>query len=598
MRRVALALPIVAVLLPVVSGGDFNLGRYDLLLLYVCVAIGLNLSLGYAGEFALGQAFAMAAAGYIAGILSAQAGLDFWVTVPAAMVAGVITSLLVHLPGLRLAGWTLAFTGFLAIIVLPDILVMGQRFTGGEDGLLGIRAVGFGGSALDGWVVYEIVLLCTVVVFVAARNLVRSSWGLRLRALRDSPQAAEASGINLAGVKLAAYVMSGVPAGLAGGLLVHVNHFVDPTAFGFNLLVLLLAAVILGGRGTLWGPVVGTAVLQGFSLWVGPFSTYNVLILGAALLLVVIVFPRGLVPAIAALTRRGRGVQRVLEELNERVTTSLTPSTSATARQGLVLEVRDLVKSFGGNRALDGIDVQLRPGTLVGLIGPNGSGKTTFVNVVTGFLRPDSGTIRVNGVDATGLRPSAIARTGVGRTFQVPQLVDELTVRENVELGRCGLQAPGIAGPLLRLPESRRRDQQRRARAVEVCAWLGFAADVIERPAGELPLGLKRVVEIARAVVADPVLICLDEPAAGLNPAEIEWLGVVLAQLRDRGHAILLIEHNVSFVVRTCDDVYLLENGRVSCHGDRIRQGDLPEPLRAYVDLRPRRALVESAVLS
>jgi branched-chain amino acid transport system permease protein len=591
-------LVVLAVLLPLVSGSDFDLSRYDVLWLYICVAIGLNMSLGYAGEFALGQVFVMAAAAYSAGMLSAHLGWDVWATIPAALVTSAIAGIVVHLPGLRLAGWTLAFVGFLTIIVLPEVLVMGQRWTGGEDGLLGIHGVGIGGDVAPAWVIYEVVLGCTVLTWVAQRNLVRSGWGLRLRGLRDSPRGVEAAGVSILGTKLAAYVMSAVPAGLAGALMVHVNQFVDPSTFGFNLLALLLAGVILGGRGSLWGPVIGTGVLQAFSLWVGPFSEYNVLILGLALLVVIVAFPRGLVPSLHAVLERSPVQRGSMRDTAERAGLPEIVPRASTVYEGEsqdVLCATGIVRSFGGNRALDDVDVRLRPGRMVGLIGPNGSGKTTFINVVTGFLEPDAGRIEIEGRPVGRRGANAIARLGVARTFQVPQLIDELSVRENVEVGLVGMQRQHALGALLRTPAFRRREAERAERAGAVCQWLGFDDLAVDSPAGQLPLGLKRIVEIGRAVVAEPALICLDEPAAGLNPAEIEWLGVILDQLRTRGHTILLVEHNVGFVVAHCDEVYLLESGRVVSHAGDVRGAELPDRLRAYVELRPRRALVESA---
>lgn len=590
-----------AILLPLVSGSDFDLSRYDVLWLYIMVAIGLNMSLGYAGEFALGQVFVMAAGAYGAGMLSSHLGWDVWATIPAALLVSAIVGIIVHLPGLRLAGWTLAFVGFLTIIVLPELLVMGESWTGGEDGLLGIHGVGLGGTVAPSWVIYEVVLGCTLLTWLAQRNLVKSGWGLRLRGLRDSPRGAEAAGVSITRTKVAAYVMSAVPAGLAGALQVHVNQFVDPSSFGFNLLALLLAGVILGGRGSLWGAVIGTGVLQAFSLWVGPFSEYNTLILGLALLIVITVFPRGLMPTLTALLERRTGAAQrrgSMRETSDRAGLPAFAPRASTAHEGEpqdVLRATGIVRSFGGNRALDGVDIRLRPGRMVGLIGPNGSGKTTFINAVTGFLAADAGHIEIEGVRVDRRGANAIARMGVARTFQVPQLIDEVSVRENVEVGLVGMQRQNALGAMLRTPGFRRAERERARRARAVCEWLGFDENAIDSPAGQLPLGLKRIVEIGRAVVAEPSLICLDEPAAGLNPAEIEWLGVILDQLRTRGHTILLVEHNVGFVVAHCDEVYLLENGAVSAHAHDVRGADLPDRLRAYVELRPRRALVESA---
>jgi len=233
-------------------------------------------------------------------------------------------------------------------------------------------------------------------------------------------------------------------------------------------------------------------------------------------------------------------------------------------------------------QALDGIDLELRYGTLIGLVGPNGSGKSTFLNVLSGFIRPDEGVVRIGNQDIAGWTPYRIARMGIGRTFQIPQLIDDLTTLENIELGLIGNEPADIAGSLLPLAEARRRAEMRRSKALAAYDAVGLPPEVIGMPASSLSLGMKRVVEVARAMVSAPTLMLIDEPAAGLNDAERDHLGQLLRRLRAGGTSILVVEHNVSFVMRYCDELVLLEDGAVSCRSSL--GGALPTKLVDYLN--------------
>jgi ABC-type branched-subunit amino acid transport system ATPase component len=230
---------------------------------------------------------------------------------------------------------------------------------------------------------------------------------------------------------------------------------------------------------------------------------------------------------------------------------------------------------------------------LIGLIGPNGSGKSTFLNVLSGFLTPDAGAISFRGEDVTAWRVDELARAGIGRTFQVPQLIDQLTTIENIEIGLVGREKGGLAAALLRLPVDLKRNRLRREAALATFRAMRFVPESLGRPVAELSLGFKRIVEIGRAAVSAPTILLLDEPAAGLNDSERQDLGDRLKEIAARGITILVVEHNVPFVLRVCDSLLLLENGQVTCRADLKER--LPASLEAYLRHDPTPTPVRAA---
>lgn len=599
----AIALILVFASIPLVSGGSFALSRYIVALSYVITAIGVNLAMGYAGEFVLGHPVIMGVSAYTAGILSARLGWGIEYTLPCALATGVLAGLLIMSPGLRVRGWYYSLITMFAVLVLPPIAMMAKPWTGGEDGLTGIKALVLFGERVPDWALFEISLLVLAASWWLTDNFIRSGWGHRLRALRDARHAAESVGIDLTHTRLVVYVLSSVPAAIAGVILAYSTRFVGADMFGINLMLMFLTGVVLGGPGTRWGPVIGMAPLLFLSFWVGPFSPYNAVGLGVGLLVGTLLFPDGVMPAIAEarLRRRIRHATKLDDEIrahpavhdvnqaifgDEYRTTARTTATAG--RQAThILRASGVTKHFGGNMALTGVAFDMRRGALVGLVGPNGSGKSTFLNAISGFLKPDAGSIEIDGRNTAGLPVHLISRAGIGRTFQVPQLVEEFTAIENIEVGLVAAEPHAITASLLQFSSTRERARTRRERAVAAFHLVGLPDTMMEMPASSLPLGLKRIVEVGRAVVSAPRLLLLDEPAAGLNDAERRQLGVLLQKLRDLGMSVLVVEHNVPFMMDFCEELVLLESGQVSCTA--MLDAPLPEKLVSYLNYKPQR---------
>jgi branched-chain amino acid transport system permease protein len=590
-RYLGLAVPWIlfaaGLALPLVFSTGYELSRYQLLLSYITVAIALNFAFGFAGELALSQPVLIAIGAYTAGLLSARYNLDVWQTVLPGVATATAASVILALPSLRVRGWYFAIISFFAIAVMPDVIAAFAPVTGGDSGLVGINPMKIGTFFFPAWLAYETVLLTTVLTWIAARNLVGSGWGIVIRTMRDHPVAARASGVNLRVTRAWVHVLIGIPCGLVGVEFAHTQLFLSPSNFAFNMILLLIGGVFLGGAGTLWGPVLGITVFQGISFWIGPFSKYNSLMLGAGVLIAALGFKGGMVATaqrvfdrvarrraeVAGVNVSDRGVRFEVAQVR------LEPIDTV----GVGLAVQKVSKRFGGNQVLRDVSLELHGGELLALIGPNGSGKTTLLNLVNGFVRADAGTITLNGFSYRHLPPAACAHRGLGRTFQVPRLVDELTVAQNVQLGLLGLGRQRVLQSLVSWPLLRRRERKDLERARQVCRFLGLPSEVIDRKAGQLPLGLKRIVEIGRAVVAGSRVICLDEPAAGLNETERQRLHEVLRALVAAGRAVLLVEHNTRFVLDVCDRIVLLRDGVVVGRGEGGREGRMDQPLRDYV---------------
>jgi branched-chain amino acid transport system permease protein len=572
--------------LPLVFTTGFDLSRYQLVLSYFTVAMALNFAFGFGGELALSQPVLVAVAAYTAGLLSANRNWDFWQTVIPGILAAIAASVILALPSLRVRGWYFAIISFFGIAVMPDVIGAFATTTGGDSGLAGINPMKVGTFFFPSWLVYETVLATSVLTWLGVHNLVKSGWGVILRSMRDHPVAARASGVNLHVTRAWVHVLVAIPCGLVGVEFAHTQLFLSPSNFTFNMILLLIGGVFLGGAGTLWGPILGISVFQGISNWIGPFSSYNLLFLGGGVLLAALGFKGGMVATAQRvynrLTRRASdraGAASDSEVHFEVGEVRLKPIDASAAS----LSVLGVSKRFGGNQALRDVSLELRGGELLALIGPNGSGKTTLLNVVNGFVKADAGTITLNGLSYRHLPPARVARNGLRRTFQVPRLIDELTVAQNVQLGILGLGRQRVLASLFGSPLLRRRERAELDEAREVCRFLGLPSDVVAGRAGDLPLGLKRIVEIGRAVVADSKVICLDEPAAGLNETERKRLHEVLRALVAAGRAVLLIEHNTRFVLDVCDRVMLLRDGVVVGRGQGGRDGVMDEQLHEYV---------------
>ena len=555
--------------------------------------VGLNAILGLsiyitlaAGQLSLGQAALMGIGAYTGALLTVSWGWPLPLSVlagilTAGLAAGVLGVVVLRLRGVFLAIATLGFGAMFGILVLNIPL------TGGAEGLRPIP------NETTTWQIYLVLALLAYGFW----RFDGSSFGRSLFALRDDEAAASTLGIDPFRTNLVAFVASGMVAGLAGGLSAHLTRIVTPRDFGFESALEILVFAIVGGTTGFAGPILGAAlmtvlpeVLRFLPLEPG---AVNLFVSGAILLLVILFLPGGL---ISLWTGRHRATSTIpadpgmLPPIDEQraVPGSRTAPALATrpTRTAIptdapaLLEVRGLARHFGGVRAVDGLDLDVRPGEIVGLIGPNGAGKTTVVNVLSGLLPPSSGSVRFGGVDVTGWPAHRMARAGLVRTYQNIRLFTHLSVLDNVLVGMTSKLPPTFGRSLL--GRAGPTEAAARRRALELLAEVGLEG-VAGRPASALAYGDRRRLEIARALAAEPRLLILDEPAAGMAGAEAVRVGSLLRELAGRGIAVLLIEHNVRLVMRTCDRVTVVNFGARIAEGLPADVARHPGVIEAYL---------------
>lgn len=545
--------------LPWLGVSDTWTRQLILIAILALVVSGLNLTWGYAGELSFAQVATYALGAYVGGILTKH-NIDLGVTMIVVIVASAVFGLLVGSIGLRLAGWGLAMVSFFVVLLLPDLTQIFERQTGGLIGLVGVPQPRLFGALLEPRGYYLLVIGCLIVWLATMRNIVTSRQGCVLRIVRESPALATSLGLSVTSVKLKTYALGSVPAGVAGCLFVLLDSFIAPDYFGLDLSIAILAAAVLGGAESVYGAVLGAAVLQLGPMRITGFERYSYVAYGAFLLLGGVFLSGGIAGQV------GRFVRRTPKRLMPSTQVRTEADEALQAIPGETLEISGVAKDFGGIRALKGIDLVARSGTVTGLIGANGSGKTTLLNVISGFYTPSAGTVRLGGRDLSGGSPETRARHGVARTFQTPIMPRGVSVVQGVGAARFVQARASITGMALRLPHYRRTRIADRAVALKALDVLGIS-HLADAPASSLPLGSRRLVEVARAMVAMPAVLLLDEPASGLDQSEVDQLARVVRRLADAGATVVVVEHNFRFICETADQVYVLESGSVLSSG-------------------------------
>jgi branched-chain amino acid transport system permease protein len=542
---------------------------------------GLNLLTGYAGQTSLGHAGFYAIGAYTGALLATKLGLGFWIGLPFSVGLAAAAGLLLAYPSFRLEGPYLAMVTIAFGIIVNSVLVEWSDLTGGTQGVLNIPRPTIGGQRLLLERQFLLIVIALVLVSFLLRNLVRSPWGRALVAVRENMIAAESVGLSTLVVKTTAFAVSAALAGLAGHLFAFFQGFISPEAFEFDASIFLLTIVIFGGAGTLAGPLIGAPVLTFLPEVLQRFTDYRLIIYGAIIVFTLYALPLGFVGTLFRRstrlpeysTPRGRAIAAKIEEM---------PPVRAAAPLASVIELTDVSMSFGGVRALTGVSLQVRPATVHALIGPNGAGKTVLLNILCGYYPPTAGTLRLEGKPSPWLPAHRIARRRIARTFQTTQLFGELTVLQNVMSGFPGQTRHRLLDAFIGSPRLRREEAARREAARALLAFVDYAGDVNAR-ANSLPFGHQRVVEIARALALDPVLLAMDEPAAGLNPSEVDALDDLITCIRSRGVAVLLVEHHMDLVMGISDEISVLYHGEMLVEGTPAAIQANPTVIKAYL---------------
>jgi branched-chain amino acid transport system permease protein len=448
-------------------------------------------------------------------------------------------------------------------------------------GAVGIAPPTFFGTLLTSYGFYLVCVLSVIFWLAFMRNLVTSRHGIALRVMRQSPVLASSLGISVFRMKLLAYALGAVPAGVAGALFANLDSYVSPGTFSFALAISILAASILGGATSVYGAVLGAIIMQ-----LGPsistsFQQDALIFYGVLLIIGGVVLSDG-ITGLATKAWKRYVVKRIP------VTRNLSSSSAEprfVSMVGAKLSVHGVSKSFGGNVALRDVSLTAERGKVTALIGPNGSGKTTLLNMICGFYPIDSGTITLDDAPLDRRRPHEIAGLGLARTFQTPVIPNGITVAQAVLAGRYSPERMSVASAVLRLPKYWRVRAHDQKLVSEILEAVGLS-ELANEEAVSLPLGTRRLLEIARALVSNPSVILLDESASGLDEDEVQRLAVLIGRIRDAGGTVILVEHNFRLVLSLADMIHVLAQGEIIASGTPANIEVNPRVLKEYLGVK------------
>lgn len=530
--------------------------------LAIVVAAGLNLLTGVAGQLSLGHAGFYAVGAYATALLSVKQGWPMLLTVPVGMAVCALLGVVMAASALRVKGPYLAMVTIAFGLIVHGIAVEFPEYTNGPAGISPVPAPSLGTPLSLTQTNYVVLLLVAIAVYTTS-SLIRSRYGRALRAVHGNDLAAACAGVPVVRMKRLAFVISAVYAGVAGAFFAPVNSFVNPDPFSLELSILFLVMVIIGGTGTVWGPVIGAVALTLLDRSLSGIADYRLIVYGAVLLLALYVVPDGVAGTARRLARR---VHRRPGRIPESTPPELTSRWEPVPAGEPMLRVDGVSRSFAGLRAVDDVSFDVAPGSVHAIVGPNGAGKTTVLNLASGVDEPTAGCVVLAGESLAGRSVHDIAASGVGRTFQNLALFADLTALDNVLIGLHLRTRVRLAQAMLRTRAVYREEDALRREAMGLLEFVGLADSALLR-AGDLPQGHQRLLEVARALASRPRLLLLDEPAAGLNQTEVEELSTLIRRVRDAGVTVLLIEHHMDLVLGICDRVTVLDYGRVIAEG-------------------------------
>ncbi|MCW5620443.1 MAG: branched-chain amino acid ABC transporter ATP-binding protein/permease [Burkholderiales bacterium] len=561
---------------------DYWTTLLDYIGLYALVVLGIVLLTGIAGQVSFGQAAFVGLGAYATAWLTTAHDASPWIGLLLGLLVTAVFALVLGLITTRLSGHFLPL-GTIAWGLALFYLFGNLEFLGGFTGMSGIPPLQVLGHELrSAQSFFYPIWLCVLAAVLSIQWLLDSRSGRAIRALRSTASMAQSFGVDTATLKVKVFVYAALLAALSGWLYAHFQRFVNPTPFGLHVGIEYLFMAVVGGAGYVWGALLGAALITVLKQLlqsvlpqlVGSSGQFEIVVFGVLLIAVLHGAREGIWGWIDARITPLRPHRRM-------IAAAAAPAARARpAPDSVLLEVRAARKTFGGLIAVNDVSFEQRAGEILGLIGPNGAGKSTTFNLITGMLPLSGGEVRFRGQSLAGLPPARIARLGIARTFQHVKLVPGMSVLENVALGGHLRGGAGFVRGMLHL--ERAEERLLLAEAARQIERVGLG-EHLHTPAGSLALGMQRIVEVARALAADPTLLLLDEPAAGLRYQEKQALARLLEKLRGEGLSILLVEHDMDFVMGLVDRVVVLDFGVKLAEGLPRTVRDDPVVIEAYL---------------
>jgi ABC-type branched-subunit amino acid transport system ATPase component/ABC-type branched-subunit amino acid transport system permease subunit len=623
---------IALLLVPVFTQNPYYIHLVETIMIYAILLFGLDIVVGYTGQVSLGHAGLFGIGAYTAGVLFLKVGAPFWLILPASIVVTGIFGAILALPALRVSGPYLAMVT-LAFGTIIQILINEMTFlTEGPMGLK-IPKPTVAGYKFNEESFYWVVCVMLALSLLVVHRVLRSQLGRAFEALRGSPVASDCMGVSVYRYKVYAFVISAGLAGLAGCLYAYSEQYISPNTYNNELTVMFLLAIIMGGRKTRLGamlgatiivllpkllddleafrmvasalavlmlvgaviavsrrrttwqtmfvPVVGTAALAAFSFWLDNITDWRLSIFGLMILFVVYYLQDGIVGFVRSLLGKTANSDNVIDlSAGQNQQGALVRATEN--GDGDLLVANQVLMQFGGLKAINQVDLKIKRGTIHGLIGPNGSGKSTMMNVLTGIYVPTAGDIAFAGRSVVGRTSSDIALSGIARTFQNVQLFGEMTALQNVQVGLHHTFQSNFLDVALHTPRYNKEEKAATERGMSLLHFVGLA-ELANEEARNLPYGKQRLLEIARALALDPQLLLLDEPAAGLTAPDIKELVQIIRKIRDHGITVILIEHHMDVVMSICDTVSVLDFGQKIAEGQPAEVQANEKVIEAYL---------------
>ena len=575
------ALPFLVLLLVGIGFPLFGGGYWGVIATRACVywvlVSGLNLVVGFAGQIAIGWVALLTLGAYTTSVLAAgnvTPAFPPYLALAIAATVGAVFGLIIGLPALRLRTFYFAITTLGFATIVTQVALAWQSVTGGG---VGVPGPIFPEPFFSQWGCYYFCFGLAAICTWMTANLANSRFGRALTAIRDAEVAAEASGISKPALLVSVFLFSGATAAVAGGLFAALQSYITPDAFTLDLSVLFFIAILIGGRGSILGPLLGTVLLTVLPELAAPLVAWSTFLYAVLLLVIVLAIPGGIAEILDFKNRRPLASGRAIIPRPDLIKQLFNPARSANT-----LKVEHLAMSFGGVKAIDDLDLEIRPGQVHGLIGPNGSGKTTILNVISGYYAQQHGAVRLNGAALPALARHQRARLKIARTFQTPRIVGSASVLQNVMIGGTIDGEGTFVESLLSLPRHRRDEAMLRATAMLALATVGLDGLAMVR-ADRLQHSELRFTEIARALMLRPAFLLLDEPAAGLTAEEIERLGALLLAIAQAGTGVLVVEHHPDLIFDICHHVTVLNLGRLLAAGTPAEIRSHREVVNAYL---------------